>query len=184
MRDAPGAAAALAVAVTAFFGGRIFLVAVLLLAGVALLELAGELTRRGPRPVVVAAAVGALGTPVRASLMPKDALAGMPGLLVTMVLLAFLLLIVTGRRGEVTAALGATLLSGLSVGLGAGALVLLEGSPGGWGWIAGLVVAAVAAEAVLRMRAMPAPGSPSLRTALVVLAAAPACALLVTAVAR
>lgn len=185
MKNGPGAggAAAIAVAVTAFFGGRIFLVAVLVLAAVALLELVGELDRLGPRPVVVAAAVGALGTPLRVSLTSENALGGMSALLVTMVLLTFVLLIATGRRVDVTAALGATLLCGLLVGLGGGALVLLERPPAGWPWIVALLVVAAVAEAVLRTRPRPMPASASLRVGLVVLAGAPALALLATAVA-
>lgn len=184
MKDGPGAGgvAVLAVAVTAYFGGRVFLVAVLLLAGVALLELVGAMGRVGPRPVLIAAAVAAFGVPVRASAQPEDALGGMPAMLVTMVLLAFVLMIVTGRRSDVTAALGATLLCGALVGLGAGALVLLERSPGGWRWIAGLVVLAALTEFAARRRAGEI-GSASLRLTGAVLAAAPAFALLATALA-
>ena len=172
--------ALLLVAVAAFFGGRLFLVAVLLLAGLALLEMSRELAAAGPRPVVIAAAVAGLGTPVWASLRPDDGLAALPALVVSMVLLAFCLMMVSGRR-HATAALAATMLCGLLVGLGAGALVLL-GLQNGWQWVAG-VVATVAVVEVAGALGRPLPGSRALRPAVFALVLAPAAYLLAVALA-
>lgn len=177
-----GGAALLLVAVAAPFGGRLFLVAVLLLAVVALFEISAALSATGPRPVVAAAALAALGTPVRAAMPDADGLAVLPPVVVTMLLLAFVLMILTGRRSSTTAALGATAVCGLLVGLGAGSLILLEGIDAGWRWVVGLVALVAVAEVVVALRAgRPLPGSPALRSTAGVLAAAPAALLLAVA---
>ena len=170
--------ALLLVAVAAFFGGRLFLVAVLLLAGMTLLQMSRELAAVGPRPVLLAAAVAGLGTPVWASLRPEAGLGSLPALIVTMVLLAFTAMIVSGRR-SVTAVMSATMLCGLLVGLGAGTLVLL-GMGAGWRWVVGVVVIAAAVELAGAL-GRPLPGSRALRPAVVALLVAPAAYLLALA---
>lgn len=177
-----GGGALLLVAVAAVFGGRLFLVAVLLMAVVALFEMSAVLSATGPRPVVVAAAVAALGTPVRAAMSEADGLGVLPPLVVAMLLLAFVAMILAGRRSSATAALGATAVCGLLIGLGAGSLILLERLDGGWRWVIGLVALVAVAELAVALRARrPLPGSPSLRSTVAVLAVAPAVLLLAIA---
>ena len=172
----------LLVAVAAFFGARLFLVAVLLLAAVALLEMSAALAATAARPVVAAAAVAALGTPLRAGLQPDGGIAVLPPLVVIMLLLAFVLMIVAGRRASATVALGATALCGLLVGLGAGALILLQALDGGWRWVVGLVALVAVGEAVARLRDAPSlRGTRSWRAMVAVLTGAPAMLLVGTA---
>lgn len=179
MSTGAGGPALVLVAVGAFFGGRLFLVAVLVFAAVALLEVASELSAHGPRPVLAAAAVAGLGVPLRVGLQPDDGLGAIPAVVAAMVLAAFALMVVTSRRREATVVVGSTSVCGLLVALGAGALVLLQEGPGGWRWIVGLVVAAAVVELVWlggSMRALAR--SRSLRLVMVVLTTAPAAALL------
>lgn len=173
----------LLVGITAAFGGRIYLVAVLVLAGVALLEMSREAGATGPRPIVAAAAVAGLGTPLRASLQPDNALQAMPAMVVAMVLAAFTLMIMTGRRTSATATMGATMLSGLLVGLGAGALVGLQATQGGWPWVVAVVAVAAATTVATDTGRRPLLAGPrSLRTLILALATAPAVYLLVVTI--
>ena len=143
---APLAALALmAVALPA--GGRVFGVAVLLLAVVALLVFTAMLQAQGPRPVVLAAAVAGVGTPLRLLLDPAADLAAIPALAAGMILTAFGLAMVTGRRAQIATALGFTVFCGLLVGAGTAGLVALRFAERGFRWALGAVVLTVLPEA-------------------------------------
>jgi molybdopterin converting factor small subunit len=109
-----------------------------------LLDLGGLLARTGGRPVLVAAVVPGLGLPLGVAAAPDSALALLPAATVVMLLGAFCLVLVL--RGRAIAKLGATVVAGLLVGLGAAGLVLLRATPDGVAWVAGLMVFVLVAD--------------------------------------
>ena len=144
--DLAAAAAGVAVAVTVPFGGRPFAIAVTFAAGVVLLVLSTFVDRAGPRPVVAGAAIAAVGAPLRLVIDLRGGLGVVPALVCAMLLATFLLLILTGGRKSLVDAVGATLLVGTLVGLGAGSLVLLRNGERGFRWALAAVALPVAAE--------------------------------------
>lgn len=143
---AAGVFAAAGLAATAVAGGWPYLVAVLTSAVVALVGLQGGLAAAGERPVLLAAAVAGVGTPLWAFADPGAQLGRLPLLTAATLLLAFVLLFAGPRRRGVTLAVGATTLAGTLVGLGAGALVLLSGPDAGTPWAVTLVALVLVGE--------------------------------------
>ena len=144
---APLAALAL-MAIVLPTGGRWFAAAVVIVAAAALLVFAAAMAANGPRPVLAAAAVAGVGTPLRLLFEPQARLAAIPALAAGMLLTAFVLTIASGRRTQITTALGATFFCGLLVGAGAGGLVVLRLTEYGFRWALGLVVLTIVPEAI------------------------------------
>ena len=146
-----------AVAVALPFGGRVFGLAVVVMAALALLVFGAALDAAGPRPVLAAAAVAGLGIPIRLVLQPQEHFEPVPALLSAMVLTAFGLLIISRRRSDITAAVGATVVCGLVVGLGAGGLILLRSVQHGFRWALAVVLLTLLPEvgAVVAQRRRP-----------------------------
>lgn len=145
-------------------GPRPFAILVVILAALLLVDLSSVLGSAGPRPVVPAAAVPAVGLPALVALRPEQGWTATPDLVAGGVLAAFLAMLVFGRRHDVTDVLGATALAGLVVGLGAGGLLLLRSLPDGFRWVLGVVLVVVVVEvarqvATARMEATPAAGA-------------------------
>ena len=157
-RAAAPVAALVAVAVSLPMGGRVFGSAVVLLAAVALLGFATAFAAAGPRPVLAGAGVAGLGIPLRLVLTPQDQFEPVPALLSAMVLVAFGLLIVSGRRSDITTALGATAVCGLVVGLGAGGLILLRSVQHGFRWALAVVVLTLIPEVAAALAPRVRPG--------------------------
>ena len=128
--------------------GRLYGWAVVVAAGVALWQLSEALDATGPRPIVLAAAVAGVGTPVRVVVDRGVGPDAIPGMVAGMLLTAFVLAMVTGRRQDVARTVAATAVAGLVVGLGGGGLVLLRGSEAGVRWTLGLLLLVVLPEAV------------------------------------
>lgn len=139
-------------------GGRPFAFAVLVAAAVALLHISAALDATGPRPIVAAAAVGALGVPLRLLVDPNLRLDTLPGFIVAMVLTAFVAAMIAGRRSDIARAISATFVCGLLVALGAGGLLLLRESRAGLRWTVALLLLILVPEAAafvaLRARGM------------------------------
>ena len=129
-------------------GGRVFGWAVVVAAAIALWQLSEALDATGPRPILAAAAVAGVGTPLRLVLDRRVGLDVIPTMVAAMLLTAFVLVMVTGRRHDVARIVAATAVSGLMVGLGGGGLVLLRSSTAGVRWTLGLLLLVVAPEAV------------------------------------
>lgn len=178
----PGAAVTLAavvvLAATAAAGRRPFAVVVVAVSALALVGLVNALGRAGPRPVLIAAAVAGVGAPLRLLLDPDAGLDSLAGLMVAMVLVAFVLLTISPRRHGVTGALAATFVAGLTVGLGAGALVALRSGPRGFRWAVALLALVTVPELAAAVAARLGPGGAAANAARVVAAAAVAGALL------
>jgi hypothetical protein len=139
-----GAAVALLLIAAALpLGGRAFGFAVAVAAGIALLAITAAVDAVGPRPVVLAAAVAGVGTPLRLALEPGDGLSAIPPLAAAMLLTCFVLLMVARRRSNITATLGATVFTGLLVGLGTGGLLVLRLDRHGFRWTLGLLALCV-----------------------------------------
>lgn len=145
------------VAVVALLAGPQALAAATVAASVAtLLELSVLFRRAGDRPVLLAALLPAVAMPLAALRDPTEAWERIPVLVALTVLAAFVLLVVSRRRRRVTAALAATCVAGVTVGVGATCLVLLRARPEGLRWCLSLVlllalpvVAGSVAEAVV-----------------------------------
>lgn len=139
-------------------GGRPFAFAVLVAAAVALLHVSAALDATGPRPIVAAAAVAGLGVPLRLFVDPELRLDTVPGFVAAMVLTAFVLAMIAGRRADVSRAVSATFVVGLLVALGSGGLLLLRESRAGLRWtvalLALIVIPEAAAIVALRVRGM------------------------------
>lgn len=131
----------------AALGGGLFAAAVLLWAVFALVVLAGAAAAAGHRPVLPASAVGGLGVPARLLMTPDAQMTAVPGIVAAMVLAAFLLAAARAGRRRVTAGVGVTCATGLIVGLGAGATVLLRDAQHGPRWALGLLLAIGVSEA-------------------------------------
>lgn len=130
----------------AIAGAGPFAVVVVVLAVVLLLDFAGVLSSAGPRPVVLAAAVPGVALPAVVVARPGAGWEVVPDAVAGGVIAAFVMLLVFGRRRDVTGALGATLLVGLVVGLGATGLLLLRALPDGTRWVLGVVLAVAAVD--------------------------------------
>jgi hypothetical protein len=139
-------AVALTLLVAAMLGAVAFAVVTIALAGLVLLDLSGALAQAGARPVVLAAAVPGLALPIVVAATDLDGWTSIADYFALMLLLAFALVIVFGRREGVTAAVGATALTALVAGLGGVGLLLLRALPDGFRWVAGVAVLTVAAE--------------------------------------
>lgn len=164
-----GAATAAALAA----GHVVFGVAVVSLAALVLADLAARLSRPGPRPITLAAAVPGVALPATIALRPETGWTAVPDFAVGGVLAAFLVALVFGRRRNVTAALGRTLLCGLVVGLGAAGLLLLVTLPDGFRWTLAAVVVLTVVEAVRQAAtARASPAAAGAGTVLVALVAA------------
>lgn len=168
--------AALAVGPTAFA------VAMVGFSVVLLVDLADALATTGPRPVTLAAAIPGIGLPAAIAIQPGIGWEAVPDFVAGGVLTAFVAVLIFGRRRGVTAALGATALAGVVVGLGASGVLLLRSLPDGVHWIVGVVllvavVNSVRGYAAIRAKPIPA-GAATVAVALLgagalLLAAAP-----------
>lgn len=142
------AVAGLATVVALVAGPQPFAVVVVVFATLLLVDLSSVLGAAGPRPVVLAAAVPGVGLPVLVALRPDQGWTATPGLVAGGLLATFLVVLVFGRRHDVTDVLGATMLGGLVVGLGTGGLLLLRSLPDGFPWTLGVVAVVVTVEVV------------------------------------
>jgi len=141
-------------------GPTTFAVAMVALSIVLLGDLADALAATGPRPVTLAAALPAIGLPAVIATRPGVGWEGVPDFVAGGVLAAFVAVLVFGRRRDVTAALGATSLAGVVVGLGASGVLLLRSLPYGVHWVLGAVLLVTVVNGVrtyAAVRAKPAP---------------------------
>jgi hypothetical protein len=136
----------LPVLVALLLGPMAFAVAVVLVAALVLFDVSGLLARSQARPVVLVAAVPALGLPIAAAADPVSGWERLPLYFAGTVLAAFALVLVFGRRRRVVAGLGATAFVALLVGLGAASLLLLRGLDLGFRWVLGFGLLAAAAD--------------------------------------
>lgn len=151
MTSTPVAAAVVLVTVAAAAAGRLpFALVVLALATVALVDFTTVLASAGPRPVVLAAAVPGVVLPAAVHVRPAWGWTTVPDVVAGGVLIAFVAVLVFGRRRDVTVALGATALAGLVIGLGATGLLLLRSLPQGSRWVLGLLVVVAAVQTARR----------------------------------
>lgn len=127
-------------------GASWFAGVVVALAAATLVDLGGLLARAGVRPVLLAAAVPAVGLPVAIAVEPEAGWERLPAFVTVGFLTAVVLVLVFGRRRHVTAGLGATMVSALVVGLGAASLLLLAALPDGVRWVVGVGVVVAAAD--------------------------------------
>jgi sulfur-carrier protein len=109
-------------------------------------DLTEVLAATSARPVVVAAALPAVGLPAAAALRPGIGWEAIPVWVAAALLLASAAVLVAGRRRRVVAALGATVTVGLVVGLGAVGVVLLAALPGGFRWLLAILVLVTVAD--------------------------------------
>jgi hypothetical protein len=137
---------ALIVLLAAALGAWPLAIVTIMLAGVVLADLGDALGQAAQRPVLLAAAVPGLVLPAVVAATDVDGWAAIADFFAVMLLGAFGLIIVFGRRVGVTAAVGATALVGLVAGLGAVSLLLLRELPDGFRWVAGVAALIVAAE--------------------------------------
>lgn len=148
-------------------GGRLFGITVLIAAVIALVALATAVDATGPRPIVAASAIAALGVPVRLVIDQRVRLDAVPPLVAAMVVGAFVLSMISGRRADVARVLSATSFCGLIVALGAAGLLLLRDARGGLRWTLGLllliVVPELAALVAARVRGMSLTGREAVR---------------------
>lgn len=140
----PGAFGLLALA-GLLAGPVAFAVVVLVMALGTLLDLSAVLRRAGASPIVPAALIPGLGLPVRVALGEEAGWESVSEFVAVGFFAAAFLALLFGRRSRVTEGLGATLLSGLVVGVGAGTLLLLRELAGGFRWTLGLVLLVTAA---------------------------------------
>lgn len=163
-------------------GPTTFAVATVALSIVLLADLADALAVTGPRPVTLAAAIPGIGLPAVIAVEPGVGWEGVPDFVAGGVLAAFVAVLVFGRRRGVTAALGATALAGVVVGLGASGVLLLRSLPDGVHWVLGVVLLVTVVNGVRTygaIRAKPVPaGAATVAVALLgagalVVAAAP-----------
>lgn len=149
------------IALGALIAGTLpFTVVVLVLAAVLVLDLSFLLARGRARPVLPVVLFAGLALPAMAAAdVARDPASGwdrLPGGFAVVILAAFLLVLLFGRRGGAVVGLSATAMSALVIGLGAGGLLLLRGLPNGFRWVlatGALVIAAdIAAPAVRALR--------------------------------
>jgi sulfur-carrier protein len=134
----PAALGALALA--ALVGGPTpFAVFVVVAAGAVMLDAVGLFARSGARPVVAAAGSG-IALPFAVAVDPDAGLRLFPTLVTGMVILACCLVLWSGRGVGAATRLGATIVIGLLVGMGASSLLLLRHIPQGFRWLLGLAV--------------------------------------------
>ncbi|HUH07547.1 MAG TPA: hypothetical protein VML96_07030 [Egibacteraceae bacterium] len=129
-----------------FVAPRHFGTVVAVLAAVIVIDISGVLARAGARPVLLAAALPAVGLPVAVTLNGGTGWQMLPGWFAAGLLSMFALVVVFGRRSGVSEALGATSLAGLVVGLGASGAILLSTLPEGRTWVLGFAALLLAAE--------------------------------------
>lgn len=154
----------------ALFVGRLPFAVVVVAAGAVLLaDLAGALSAAGTRPVTLAAALPAVGLPAAAAATPGAGWVTLPDVVAVATLGAFVLVLLFGRRRGVTAALGATALAGLVIGLGATGLLLLRELPDGVTWVLGVLAVVVVVDVV---RGVSAERAEPLRAAVLTVGAA------------
>jgi hypothetical protein len=146
--QAVGALVFAAAVAAALLGGPLAVAIVVVVAAMAvLLDFTLLLGRAGAKPILPVAAVPAVALPVLVAFDPSPsgaAWARVPEFYAVAVLGGFLLVLVFGRRRNVTSGLGVTFAVGLFVGLGAAGLLLLYGL--GATWLVALVVVALAAD--------------------------------------
>lgn len=123
-----------------------FAVVLTLIAVVALIDLAGVLSRAAARPILPAALIPAVGLPVTVGFRPDLGWDLVPLFVAAGFLVTFLFALLFGRRRGIVQGAGTTVLAGLVVGLGAASLVLLRGLPGGFRWVLAFALIAVAAD--------------------------------------
>jgi hypothetical protein len=144
------AAGALAL-ITLLVGTGAFAGFVVLAAAVVVVDLSVVLGRVGSRPVLPAALAAGVGLPVLATVevagRPLGGWERIPAVMAVALLLGFILVLVVRRHGGAVAGLGATVTTGLYVGLGASALLLLRGVGDGFRWVLALLLLVTAVEA-------------------------------------
>jgi sulfur-carrier protein len=135
------------VLVAALLAGRgWFAAGVVIVACWVLLDAVEVLAAAAGRPVLLAAALPAVGLPLAVVFRPDSGWEHVPGWVAASFLLASALMLAFGRRRNVAAGLGATLTAGLLVGLGAAGLLLLRALPSGFRWVLALLVLVAAAD--------------------------------------
>ena len=139
--------AGVALVVTAPAGGDVYTAAVVVAGLIALVVMQEGFAAIGHRPVLVAAAIAGVAAPLRAAGDPQAGIAAAAGPMGVMLLAAFLLSIIGRRRRGVASTIGATGVAGALVGLGGAALVALRGGPGGFRWLAAVLLLTVVPEA-------------------------------------
>ena len=134
-----------------------FTVVVLILAAVLALDLSFLLARGRARPVLPVVLFAGLALPAMAAAdVARDPAAGwdrLPAGFAIVILAAFALVLLFGRRGGAVVGLSATAMAALVIGLGAGGLLLLRGLPDGFRWVlatGALVLAADLAAPAMR----------------------------------
>jgi hypothetical protein len=152
------------VAAALIAGHTPFAVAVVLVGLAGLVDLSDLLARASRRPILPAALVPALGLPLVVLRGPDVGWEQFSGFVAGGFLVAFVALLLFGRRREVTATLGATMVAGLVAGLGGASLLLLHALPEGFRWVLGLLALVVAADVagplavLVRQRLIDVPG--------------------------
>lgn len=153
------AGAALAAAALLPTGG--FATAVVALALLVTLDLAGLIERALVRPLVLVVALVAIVAPTLVAVR-DDGVTALPATLALAVLGTFWLVLVSRRRAGAVEAVGVTLLALGITGLGGGALVALHGRAEGTGLILGLLLVTVPTDVVLGVLAWLRPRLPLL----------------------
>lgn len=160
------AGAALLGAAALLLDVRVFVGIVVLAGVVALVDLSGLLGSANARPVVVTAVIATIALPLVVSrgVVAGEGVAGwelIPSFVAAAFVLTAVLLLVTGRRRRVVAALGATGVAALVVGVGVTALVLLPGLVQGTTWVIAFLAAVAVADTAVVLAARFGPGSGS-----------------------
>lgn len=142
-------------AATMFLGQIAFTLAVIGLAALVLVDLSAVFARVDARPVGPAAAAAALGGPLLAALEVDTVWQRLPTLLASAMLLAFVLVVVFGRRHGAVRGLGGTAAVGVLAGLGGAALLLLRAHLPGVGLLGGYLALAATADWLVLPPAIP-----------------------------
>lgn len=125
-------------------GDEAFTWLVLVATTIAVVDLSVVMGRTGTRPILPAALVAALGAPLTVVAGEGDqtvaAADGIADVVAIAVLLAFTLVLASGRRRSLVPALGVTLTVGLLTGAGSAAVLLLHGLSEGTRWVTTLLL--------------------------------------------
>lgn len=140
-------------------GSTAFGVAVALAALVLGVEACALVAAAGPRPIVPAALLLAVGMPAVAVARPPAIGLTAVALVVAVGLLSAFVLGIAFARRSLATVVGATTLAGLLVGLGSGGLVLLRLAPQGLRWVVGAAACIAAIQAVQALTRRFAPSS-------------------------
>lgn len=140
-------------------GSTAFGVAVALATLVLGIEACALVAGAGPRPIVPAALLVAVGLPAVAVARPPAIGWTAMALVVALGLLSTFVLGIAFARRNLATVVGATMLAGLLVGLGSGGLVVLRLAPQGLRWVVGAVACIAAIEAAQSLTTRIAPSA-------------------------